>query len=91
MVCYGPAPDSAALARIKAPVLGVYGENDARINADLSRVDQQMKALGRPFTHETYPGTGHGFLKPGRNGNDGPQPARAWANIYAFLGQTVGK
>jgi carboxymethylenebutenolidase len=91
IVCYGPAPDSAALARIKAPVLGVYGENDARINADLPRVEQTMKALGRTFTYSTYPGAGHGFLKPGRNGNDGPQPARAWADIYAFLGQTVGK
>lgn len=91
IVCYGPAPDSAALARIKAPVLGVYGENDARINADLARVEQTMKALGRKFTYETYPGTGHGFLKPGRNGNDGPQPARAWEHVYAFLAQTVGK
>ena len=91
IVCYGPAPDSAALSRIEAPVLGVYGENDARINADLSRVEQTLKALGKKFTYATYPGTGHGFLKPGRNGNDGPQPARAWENIYAFLGQTVGK
>lgn len=88
IVCYGPAPDSAGLARIKAPVLGVYGENDARINADLPRVAQ---ALGKRFTHEIYPATGHGFLKPGRNGADGPQPARAWQNIFAFLGQTVGK
>lgn len=88
IVCYGPAPDSAGLARIKAPVLGVYGENDARINTDLPRVAQ---ALGKRFTHEVYPATGHGFLKPGRNGADGPQPARAWQNIFAFLGQTVGK
>ena len=36
VVCYGPAPDSAALARIEAPVLGLYGENDARINASLT-------------------------------------------------------
>jgi carboxymethylenebutenolidase len=91
IVCYGPAPDSAGLARIKAPVLGVYGENDARINADLPRVEQTLKALDRKFTYTTYPGTGHGFLKPGRNGNDGPEPARAWENIYAFLGRTVGK
>ena len=91
VVCYGPAPDSAALARIKAPVLGVYGENDARIDADLPRVEQTLAALRKKFTYATYPETGHGFLKPGRQGADGPQPERAWQNIFAFLGQTVGK
>ena len=72
-------------------MLGVYGENDARINADLPRVEQTMKALKRPFTYQAYPGTGHGFLKPGRQGNDGPQPARAWADVFAFLGKALGK
>jgi carboxymethylenebutenolidase len=91
IVCYGPAPDSAALARIKAPVLGVYGENDARINADLPRVEETMKALKKKFEFTIYPATGHGFLKPGRQGNDGPQPARAWSDVYAFLARTVGR
>ena len=91
VVCYGSAPDSAAIQRIKAPVLGVYGENDARINADLPRVEQQMKAAGKTFTPNTYQGTGHGFLKPGRQGNDGPAPARAWDDVYAFLARTIGK
>jgi len=91
VVCYGPAPDSAGLARIKAPILGVYGESDARINQDLPRVEQVLAAKKVKFPHEAYPGTGHGFLKPGRQGNDGPQPGRAWQNIFAFLAQTVGK
>lgn len=90
IVCYGPAPDNAALAAIRAPVLGVYGENDARINADLPRVDTAMAAAGRAFTHTIYPATGHGFLKPGRQGHDGPQPERAWADILAFLTRTTG-
>ncbi len=91
VVCYGSAPDSAALAKIRSPVLGVYGEQDARINAALPAVEAQMKALGKSFEHDLYPGTGHGFLKPGRRGHDTDQPARAWERILSFYGTALGK
>jgi carboxymethylenebutenolidase len=84
VVCYGPPPDSAALSRIRAKVLGVYGENDARIDQTLPTVSAQMQKLGKSYTYAVYPGTGHGFLKPGRQGSDGDQPARAWEQILAF-------
>ena len=91
VVCYGPPPDSAAIKRIKAPVLGIYGENDARISATLPAVVAQMQSAGKTFTPEVYPGTGHGFLKPGREGSDGPQPAKAWTRILEFYRARLGK
>src|SRR5881628_2366505 len=33
VVCYGPSPEPTSIARIRAKGLGVYAENDARINA----------------------------------------------------------
>ena len=42
--------------RIKAPVLGIYGENDERIDATLPRWWPQMQSAGKTFTHEVYPG-----------------------------------
>jgi carboxymethylenebutenolidase len=85
VVCYGPAPaDTVAQTRIKAPVLGVYGENDARINAALPEVQARLDAAGVRFRHRIYEGTGHGFLKPGRRGSDGPQVEAAWADILGF-------
>ncbi len=90
VVCYGWPPDSGALARIRAPILGVFGENDARVDAFLPNVAAQLKGLGKPFAYEIYPGTGHGFLKPGRQGSDGPQVERAWGNILAFFKRTLG-
>lgn len=90
VVCYGPAPDSAALARIQAPVLGIYGENDARINAALPDVERRMKALGKSFDAEIFDSTGHGFLKPGRQGSDGPEVERAWSRILRFYRETLG-
>jgi carboxymethylenebutenolidase len=89
VVCYGPAPDPAALSRISARVLGVYGENDARINAALPSVDSAMKAGGKSFEHHIYPGTGHGFLKPGRQGSDTPAVDQAWERIVAFYQETL--
>jgi carboxymethylenebutenolidase len=91
VVCYGPAPDTASLRRIKAPVLGIYGENDARINAALPDVNAAMAAYGKTFSQEVFPGTGHGFLKPGRAGSDGPQPQRAWTRILEFYRARLGK
>jgi carboxymethylenebutenolidase len=91
VVCYGPAPDAAALSRIEARVLGVYGENDARINASIPSVDSSMKAAKKSFEYDIYPGTGHGFLKPGRQGSDTPQVDKAWERIVAFYRETLGK
>ena len=91
VVCYGPAPDSAGIRRIKAPVLGIYGENDERINASLPTAVAEMQSAGNTFTQEVYPGTGHGFLKPGRQGSDGPQVERAWKRILEFYRARLGK
>jgi carboxymethylenebutenolidase len=91
VVAYGPPPDSAAIKRIKAPVLGVYGENDQRINASLPDVAAKMEGAGKTFNYETYPGTGHGFLKPGRQGSDGPQVEKAWTRILEFYRARLGK
>jgi carboxymethylenebutenolidase len=91
VVAYGPAPDTADLKRIQAPVLGIYGENDERINAKLPEVTAAMQSDGKTFTPEVFPGTGHGFLKPGRQGFEGPQPAKAWARILEFYRARLGK
>jgi carboxymethylenebutenolidase len=90
VVCYGPTP-AEGLERIKAPVLGVYGEDDARINQALPATEADMKKLGKRFDRKIYPATGHGFLKPGRKGNDGPEPERAWSDIVSFYRKQLGK
>lgn len=91
VVCYGPAPDSAATARINAKILGVYGENDARVTAPLPDVAARLRAQGKSFEYDIYPGTGHGFLKPGRQGSDGSEVERAWTRIIGFYRQTLGR
>lgn len=90
VVCYGPLADTALLATVEAPVLGVYGENDGRVNNQLPDIAARMRALGKPFAADSYPGTGHGFLKPGRRGYGTDAAARAQADIDAFFARHLG-
>jgi dienelactone hydrolase len=52
-------------------------------------VAEQMKRSGKSFEADSYPGTGHGFLKPGRRGNDTDQPEKAWKKILDFFGDNL--
>lgn len=91
VICYGPAPDSTLLPGINARLLGVYGEDDARINAALPDVERQLTAARVRFKDRIYPGTGHGFLKPGRKGSDTPAVDQAWDDVLAFYRDAIGK
>ncbi|HEV7867764.1 MAG TPA: dienelactone hydrolase family protein [Chthoniobacteraceae bacterium] len=65
-VFYGSGPEDAAeLGRIKAPVYGFYGENDARINATIPKSTELMKAAGKTYDPVIYTGAGHGFMRAG--------------------------
>ena len=82
VVCYGPGPDAAAMARIRAHGLGVYAEKDARINASLAAVDSSMKVAGKAYQYAVYPGVGHGFFRT----RDVPAVAdSAWGVVVRFL------
>jgi carboxymethylenebutenolidase len=89
VVYYGTSPDSAALRRVRAPVLGLYGENDARVNATIAPADSTLRALGRTFRHEIFAGAGHGFLRSrdGQNGANLAASQAAWPRTLAWLRQ----
>ena len=75
VVYYGTSPETPdEFARITAPVLGHYGEDDERVNATIPRAEAGM-AGGPAFEPHIYPGAGHGFLRA--------QDARAGANLRA--------
>jgi carboxymethylenebutenolidase len=91
VICYGPAPDSVLIPGIRAKLLGVYGEDDARITAALPDVERQLTAARVRFRNRIYPGTGHGFLKPGRKGSDTPAVDQAWGDVLTFYRDAIGK
>ena len=88
VVCYGSGPEAAAIARIRAKGLGVYAEQDARINAGLGDVDAAVKQYGKDYRYAVYPGVGHGFLRS----RDVPAVAdSAWGNVVAFFKESLGR
>lgn len=87
VVYYGTSPDLEALQTIRAPVLGLYGEDDARVNATVAPAAEKMKALGKTFITQTYKGAGHGFLRA-QNDRDGANleaSRKAWPATIRHL------
>ncbi len=89
VVYYGSPPPMDQLGTISAPVLGLYGGNDARINATIPATDSAMQALGKPYEHHIYEGAGHGFLRAqeGQEGANLRATQAAWPRTIAFLRQ----
>jgi carboxymethylenebutenolidase len=86
VVCYGQGPDALAFARIRAAGLGVYAEQDARINAGLSEVDAAVRTYHKQYRYDVYPGVGHGFLRT----REKPEVAdSAWKAVTAFFRATL--
>ncbi len=89
-VFYGTGPDSAeAIARIKSPVFGFYGGDDARVNATIPKSAELLKAAGKTFEPVTYDGAGHGFMRSGEEpeASEANRKAReeAWKRWKALL------
>jgi carboxymethylenebutenolidase len=65
-VFYGTGPESASdIERIKVPVYGFYGGNDARVNATIPKSRELMTAAGKTYQPVTYESAGHGFMRAG--------------------------
>ena len=87
VVYYGSSPEPAALAAVRAPVLGLYGGDDARVNTTVGPAEASMRELGKTYLTSTFPGAGHGFLRAqdGREGANLAAALEAWPRTVEFL------
>ena len=87
VVYYGTSPKPEALAVVRAPVLGLYGEDDARVNATIPSADSAMRAMGKTYTWSKFAGAGHGFLRgqDQRNGANFAAARDAWSMTIQFF------
>ena len=92
VVYYGTGPAKSQLASIQAPVLGLYGGDDARVTTTVEPTAAEMKQLGKRYEFEIYAGAGHGFLRDqsGREGANQKAAERAWPRTLAFLREHTG-
>lgn len=84
---YGTTPDNPDFSGSAAAVLGVYAENDSRVNAtrDEARAALQVANL----THEikTYPGVDHAFFNDTGARYNETQARRAYQDVLAWFGR----
>lgn len=87
VVYYGSSPPLERLPNVSAPVLGLYGEDDSRVNATVPAADSAMRSLGKTFETEFYTGAGHGFLRAqdGRDGANLAAAQAAWPRTVGWL------
>jgi len=92
VVYYGSPPTAEEMGAIKAPVLGLYGGSDARINATIPTTDSTMKRLGKSYEAHIFDGAGHGFLRAQDNNEpNATASAKAWPMTVNFLRAQLGQ
>ncbi|KPK59852.1 MAG: hypothetical protein AMS21_09735 [Gemmatimonas sp. SG8_38_2] len=92
VVYYGGAPAAEELPNITAPVLGLYGGDDARVNATIEPAEAEMVRLNKVYEYQIFDGAGHGFLRQqsGRDGANMQATEKAWPLTVTFLKGALG-
>jgi carboxymethylenebutenolidase len=82
---YGSQPTAEEVARIKAPLLVHYAENDDRINAGAAAFETALKAAKVKYQIYKYPGTQHGFNNDTTPRYDKAAAEQAWRRTIIFF------
>ena len=88
---YGPLPEGADFAGSRnAAVLGVYAEQDERVNATLDAARMALERAG--LTHEimTYPNAGHAFFNDTGQRYNATAAAAAYTKLIDWFGSHLG-
>jgi carboxymethylenebutenolidase len=85
------ATDEAALKKINAAILGIFGGQDRGIPvADVNKFEAQLKGLGKTAEIHVFPDAGHGFENPSnKQGYRAEDAAQAWKLTLDFLAKNL--
>lgn len=90
VIFYGPPPDPAQAAQIKAPLLLHYAGLDDRVNAGIPAFRAALDKAGVRYTFHMYEGANHAFhndASPARY--DAAAAKLAWQRTLDFFGQML--
>ena len=93
VVYYGTSPaEDADYDQVNAPVLGLYGGNDERVNSTIPRAEEAMTASGKSYEPIVLDGAGHGFLRAqlGQDGANMRATEQAWPRTLKFFRENLG-
>jgi carboxymethylenebutenolidase len=82
---YGPAPELDQVPNIKAAMLGVYAEQDDRVNAGKDALEQALKDAGMTYQMNVYSGVGHAFHNDTGERYVEAQATQAWMDTLAWF------
>ena len=86
---YGRAPAIEGVAKIRAPLLIQYAEDDPRINAMRKDYREALEANKADFEMHTYEGTRHGFHNNSTPRYNEAAAKLAWERTIAFFKSTL--
>jgi len=86
---YGNQPNAEDAAKIKAPLLIHYAENDDRINAGWPAYETALKAANVKYEVFKYPGTQHGFNNDTTPRYDAAAAKLAWQRTVDFFNKNL--
>jgi carboxymethylenebutenolidase len=87
---YGIAPPLEDIAKIQAPLMLQYAEEDPRVNASREEYVKKLKESGKEFVEYTYPGTRHGFHNDSTPRYNKEQAQIAWDRTVDFFKKHLG-
>ncbi len=88
---YGGQPTAEEAAKIKAPLMIQYAENDERVNAGWPAYETALKAANVKYEMFKYPGTQHGFLNDTTPRYDEAAAKLAWKRTIDFFNTQLRK
>jgi carboxymethylenebutenolidase len=86
---YGSQPSAEDAAKIKAPLLIHYAENDPRIDAGWPAYETALKGAGVKYRMFQYPGTQHGFNNDTTPRYDAAAAKLAWSRTIDFFNKNL--
>jgi carboxymethylenebutenolidase len=82
---YGPGVEGADFSKSKAAVLGVYAENDARVNASRDAMEAALTKAGLVHEIKTFPGVGHQFFNDTGSAYNPTQAQAAFTDLMSWF------
>ena len=86
---YGPMPADLDYSGAKAPILGLYGGNDNRVNAGIDGAKAKLAEKMVTYEPHVFDGAGHGFLRQQGGSEQAPgnmkATEQAWPLTLEFL------
>jgi carboxymethylenebutenolidase len=86
---YGPFPEGGNLTGAKAAVLGIYAEQDSRVNASRAAARAALRKAGLRHQIVTFPGVDHAFFNPTGSRYDAQAASAAYGRMLTWFRKHV--